>query len=106
MDVTSKAVVLDALQRLKLSAHPLAETIVKNVIENTKLDDLSRLKSLADTKGDVNSIHKLIYTDIKNDFVRLKILHHIKRQANIQKASMMMNGKSFIYIVYFLQTLL
>ena len=92
MDVTSKAIVLDALQRLKLSAHPMSETIVRNIIENTKLDDLSRLKSLADTKGDVNSIHKLVYTDIKSDLIRNKILEHIKRQANIQKAAMMMNG--------------
>ncbi len=65
LNVTARAMLLDALQRMKLSAHPMAEVFVRNIILKTKIDELSELKSITDSKGDINSMHKLIYIDIR-----------------------------------------
>ena len=51
LSVPSRAMLLDALQKLNISAHPLSEEFVRTIIKNTKLDDLSELKSLTDSKG-------------------------------------------------------
>ena len=52
----------------------------------TKEDDLSELKSLTDSKGDFNSMHKLIYVDIRNETIKNEILQYILKQAEIQAA--------------------
>ncbi len=78
-----------------------------------QLDKLSELKCLMDSKGDVNSMHKLVYlgmiddkyvffiiiivfsfvfSDIRSSSIRKEILQHIKRQSEIQKAH---EGKYF-----------
>jgi len=84
--VPSRVVLLDSLQRMKLSAHPQCEHFVKNIILNTKLEQLSELKTLMDNKGDVNSMHKLVYSDIRNPAVKDSVLKYIAHQAEIQKA--------------------
>lgn len=71
---------------MKLSAHAQSEQFVKNIIVTTKTDDLSELKSLTDSKGDVNSMHKLLYTDIRNTSIKESILKYIAQQASIQAA--------------------
>jgi len=71
---------------MRLSAHHLAEHYVKNVITKTKGDDLSELKSITDCKGDVNSMHKLVYSDIRNETTQKEILQFIYQQAKIQAA--------------------
>ena len=53
---------------------------------STKSDKLSELKSLADAKGDVHNMHKLVYSDIQSPDVKRRILAHIKTQADIIKA--------------------
>lgn len=86
MNVSAKAMLLDGLQRMKLSAHHLSEQYVRNIIMKTKGDDLSELKSITDSKGDVNSMHKLIYQDIRNATIKNEILQYIFQQAKIQAA--------------------
>lgn len=93
LNVNSKATLLDALQRLKISAHLKNETYVKNIFENTKGNDLSELKCLTDSKGDVNSMHKLVYNDLRSLSVRDCILNHINKQANTQKAHHLIKSK-------------
>ena len=84
--VPSRAVLLDALQRLKLSAHPQSERFVQNILTSTKADELSELKTLTDSKGDVNSMHKLLYTDMRNINIKDSILKYIAQQAEVQRA--------------------
>jgi len=84
--VPSRVVLLDGLQRMKLSAHPQSEQLVKNIIINTKAEALTELKCLTDSKGDVNSMHKLLYRDIRNPSIRDSILKYIEREAQVQKA--------------------
>lgn len=88
LTVTSRCILVDALQSMKLSAHPKAELYVKNIFLKTFGDNLSQLKSLSDSKGDFQSMHKLIYFDIRSKEVRAAILDHIKTQARVQKAHM------------------
>ena len=86
MNISARAMLLDGLQRMKLTAHHLSEQYVKNIIMKTKGDDLSELKSITDSKGDFHSMHKLIYIDIRNQTIRTEILQHIFSQAEIQAA--------------------
>ena len=88
LTIFSRCVLVDALQSMKLSAHPKAEYYVKNIFLKTFGDNLSQLKSLSDSKGDFQSMHKLIYFDIHNKEIRQAILDHIKTQARVQKAHM------------------
>ena len=91
--IPSRVVLLDSLQRLKLSAHPQCEQYVKNIIFSTKTDDLSELKTLMDNKGDINNMHKLIYSDIRNPAIKDSILKYIAHQADIQKAHSTIGSK-------------
>eukprot|EP00598_Pedospumella_elongata_P009918 CAMPEP_0185006840 /NCGR_PEP_ID=MMETSP1098-20130426/85668_1 /TAXON_ID=89044 /ORGANISM="Spumella elongata, Strain CCAP 955/1" /LENGTH=856 /DNA_ID=CAMNT_0027535075 /DNA_START=328 /DNA_END=2895 /DNA_ORIENTATION=+ len=91
--VTSRVVLLDSLQRMKLTAHPQCEEFAKNIILSTKGEQLSELKTLMDSKGDVNSMHKLIYLDIRNKEVQQTILKYIAHQAEIQKAHSKIGSK-------------
>jgi hypothetical protein len=84
MNISSRAMLLDGLQRMKLSAHHLSEVYVKQIIMKTKGDELSELKSHTDNKGDINSMHKLIYVDIRNEKIKKDILKYISEQARIQ----------------------
>ena len=86
LSIASRATFLDALQRLSLTAHAKAEEYVKLIITNTKEDDLSELKCLTDFKGDIYSMHKLIYIDIQSSSIREDILNHIAKQARVQEA--------------------
>lgn len=85
LNVYAKVMLIHAFQVMKLSAHPLSEVYVKNIIFSTKEDDLSELKSLTDSKGDINSMHKLIYDDIKDKNIQADILNYISLQARIQQ---------------------
>lgn len=86
LSVPSKALLLDALQKLKLTAHAQSEAFVKNIIFSTKTDELSELKCITDSKGDINSMHKLVYMDIRNAVTKADILNYIAAQAEIQAA--------------------
>jgi hypothetical protein len=84
LNVHSRVIVLHSLQTMKLPANAKAEYCVRNIILNTKQDDLSDLKTLMDSKGDYWCMNKLIYDDITSDIVRQDILDHIQRQARVQ----------------------
>ncbi|CAM9845524.1 unnamed protein product [Sphacelaria rigidula] len=94
LNITSRAIVLDALQQMKLSAHRKSEYYAKNVILKTKGDELSELKSLTDYKGDVHSLHKLVYQDIKDVAVREEVLRHIAKEARVQAAHMRLGTRT------------
>ena len=91
--IPSRVVLLDSLQRMKLSAHPQSEQFVMNIIFNTKIDDLSDLKTLMDNKGDINNMHKLLYSDIRNPQTKESILKYIAHQADVQRAHSKIGSK-------------
>lgn len=96
--VTSKAKLLDGLQIMKLAAHPKGEEYVKRIILNfssagDKPAEFSEFKSITDNKGNLNSMHKLVYKDIKTEEVRQAILKHIKKLADTQNAQKIIRGK-------------
>lgn len=94
LNVTARAMILDAFQKMKLSAHARSDFYVKNIITSTKGDQLSELKSLTDCKGDTNSFHKLIYRDIESESEKAEILLHIQKQAKIQAAHNMIGSRA------------
>jgi hypothetical protein len=94
MAVPARALLLDAFQKLKLSAHPQCEQFVKNIILKTKADELSELKCLTDSKGDIDSMHRLVYNDIKNKDIREAVLKYVALQANVQAAHNLIGSKS------------
>ncbi|RAW41172.1 hypothetical protein PC110_g2665 [Phytophthora cactorum] len=93
LSVMSRAVLLDALMVMKISAHPMAEKWVRNIILKTQGDDLSSLKAYTDAKGDFHSMHKLVFNDIRDPIVRADILSHIQREASVQIAHMRLGTK-------------
>lgn len=92
LNISSKVMLLDALLKTRLSAMKDGELYACNIIEKTTEDALSELKSAMDNKNDSYSMHRLIYRAIRSDDVRVKILGHIKRQAEVQEAYMKMGG--------------
>ncbi len=94
LNITARTMLLDAFQKMKLTAHPKADIYVKNIITSTLGDQLSELKSLSDSKNDINSFHKLVYRDIENRDEKENILNHIKRQADIQEAHNKIGGRT------------
>lgn len=50
-----------------------SEAYAKKIILKTKGDELSELKCLTDAKGDIHSIHKLVYRDIKDVAIREEV---------------------------------
>lgn len=93
LTVHSRVIVLHALQIIKFPSNTRAEYCVKNIIINTRQDDLSDLKTLTDAKGDYFCMTKLIFDDIKSSIVRDNILHHIEVQARVQINHMLFNTK-------------
>ena len=88
LGIPERAMVLDALQQMKLTAHPRSELWVRNILLCTLGDSLSELKSLMDAKGDFQSLHKLVFDDIRTEKIRNEILVHIRKQAQVQAAHM------------------
>ncbi|KAG7377283.1 hypothetical protein PHYPSEUDO_011933 [Phytophthora pseudosyringae] len=93
LSVMSRALLLDALMVMKISAHPMAEKWVRNIILKTQGDDLSNLKTFTDAKGDFHSMHKLVFNDIRDPTTRSDILSHIQREASVQIAHMRLGTK-------------
>ncbi|OWZ22785.1 hypothetical protein PHMEG_0002457 [Phytophthora megakarya] len=93
LSVMSRALLLDALMVMKISAHPMAEKWVRNIILKTQGDDLSNLKTYTDAKGDFHSMHKLVFNDIRDPTIRADILSHIQREASVQIAHMRLGTK-------------
>eukprot|EP01038_Epipyxis_sp_PR26KG_P004474 gene4474-6325_t len=94
LHISGRVLLINGLQKMKLSAEQECEFYVKNIILSTKENDLSELKCLADSKGDFDSFHKLIYKDIRNKSIKKAILNHIAKQANIQKAHSTISSRS------------
>ncbi|KAF4128224.1 hypothetical protein GN958_ATG22576, partial [Phytophthora infestans] len=93
LSTMSRALLLDALMVMKISAHPMAEKWVRNIILKTQGDDLSNLKALTDAKGDFHSMHKLVFNDIRDPAIRADVLSHIQREASVQIAHMRLGTK-------------
>ena len=93
LTVISRVIVLHALQIMKLPANTRAEYWVRNIILNTRQDDLSELKTLTDAKGDYFCMNKLIFDDIRSETVRQDLLNHFQKEARVQQAHMKMKTK-------------
>lgn len=88
LNVRARVVLLDAMQRLGVSAQSSLEEYVKNIILSTKGDELSDLKCLMDSKGDIFSMHYLVFVQLRNPAIKSAILEHIAIQARIQSSLM------------------
>jgi Phosphatidate phosphatase APP1, catalytic domain len=83
LTVGAKATLIDALQRLRLTAHPNAPQWVAQILKHTAGSELTRLKTVVDNKGTANNMHKLIFRDIADDTMRADILAHFQHQADL-----------------------
>ena len=97
LNVRSRVVLLDALQQMPLSACPRrGELWVRNVMLWTRGDELTELKTLCDLKGDVHSLHKLVYQDIRESSIRTDILKHVQREASVQSAHRLLRTRKVL----------
>mmetsp|Transcript_42569 Transcript_42569/g.68548 ORF Transcript_42569/g.68548 Transcript_42569/m.68548 type:complete len:1271 (+) Transcript_42569:434-4246(+) len=92
----ARAIILDVISCLQMSRNPdtaeESQNWIMNILTTLKGDDLSDLKQLIDSKGSAESMHKLVYEDVKDEVIRTKILDHFKRQASTQAAQMAMGS--------------
>ena len=86
LTTTARALVMDTIQVLRLTTHAdtsdVAEEWVANMLLQTKGDSLSELKSITDSKGSANSMHKLVFADVRGEATRERILAHVRKQAS------------------------
>mmetsp|Transcript_100743 Transcript_100743/g.288844 ORF Transcript_100743/g.288844 Transcript_100743/m.288844 type:complete len:1599 (-) Transcript_100743:375-5171(-) len=92
LNIKSRAKVLDAMQQIALTAHKHGEKFVSNIFTHTKFGDLTRLKMLMDSKGDYQSLHKMVFSDIKERDIRSEVLDHINREAKAIQGVLKMGG--------------
>ncbi len=90
LDVHARVALLDALMKLRLSAHPRSQAYVKNIITSTMGEELTLLKCLMDLKGTSNNLHKLVYWDISSTEIREQILNHIKAQVSCVRVGLVL----------------
>mmetsp|Transcript_27988 Transcript_27988/g.68027 ORF Transcript_27988/g.68027 Transcript_27988/m.68027 type:complete len:1049 (-) Transcript_27988:159-3305(-) len=81
LKIEARALVISALQRMPISAHAKGEHWVSNIILSTHGESLRKLKHLLDTGGDIHSLHKLVFTDIRTEATRKSILNHLSYEA-------------------------
>ena len=84
MGVRSKVAVLDALQKMRLNAHPRGEEFVHSILMSTKGHDLTRLKCFMDSKGTFHNMHKLVFSDVGFFFFNFtsQSAHHTHNTVN------------------------
>ena len=74
LTTTARVVVLDCIQVLRLTASAdtalEAQMWICNILLKTAGDQLSELKSMMDAKGSIESVHKLIYEDMRVPEIR------------------------------------
>ena len=85
LDIRSRALIIATLQESNLMAQPSIEALVVNAIKNTSGHGLTNLKMLLDDRCSVQSLHKLIWHDIKNQEYQEEVIDHIKAQGNIRR---------------------
>jgi hypothetical protein len=74
-------IIIDALMNLRLKAHIESESMICNILLSTEGSELTNLKTLCDAKGKATNLHKLLFSDIKSNNIRNKILQHFQAQA-------------------------
>ncbi len=78
----AKAMVLHALQKIKLSSdRPTMERAVYDILTSCRGHDLTELKAIMDSKGNYHSLHKLVFNDIKTTTTRRLIADHMLEEA-------------------------
>ena len=78
LDISARVALLDAIQRMRLSAHPKSEQWVQHIFLSTKGSKLIRLKTAFDTRGGSMNLHQLVWNDIHSVEIRKSILRHIQ----------------------------
>lgn len=86
LDTTSKAVLIDALQKAGLRSVQRQEAIGR-IITSTYGSELTKLKNLIDGRAGYLNLFKLVYQDISSSVVQEKVLRHLQAEANIVQRS-------------------
>lgn len=86
LSVKAKSMLLHTLMQLRLSSCSSGEDAVEKLLTGTYGDDLSELKSIQDSLGDIQSMHKLIFQDVTDLGIRSRILDHFLSEGLLQVA--------------------
>lgn len=80
--VPSRANLIDAIQRLRVSAHEGNAEYVCDIFQRTVGYNLTKLKLLIDNKGNIHNLHKLVWMDMVGEH-RTKLIQHFTEQARM-----------------------
>ena len=93
----AKAMVLHALQKIKLSSdRPTMERAVFDILTSCRGHDLTELKAIMDSKGNYHSLHKLVFNDIKTTTTRRLIADHMLDEARTLTSNNSLHQDSFV----------
>ncbi|CAJ1449365.1 unnamed protein product, partial [Effrenium voratum] len=84
LDPFSKAMLINGMQKYGVNNRRL--DYVRDLIKSCKNYDLTVLKSILDSTGDYNSLHKLVYNDIRCKRTREEVLYHIAQEASATRS--------------------
>jgi len=87
LDVTSKAIILDALQTKQMGWYHEQECVVK-IIQSCKSSDLTLLKTLIDGSGGFQNFYKLVHSDITSKRLRNQIIEHVRYESDSYRAAL------------------
>eukprot|EP01103_Thecamoeba_quadrilineata_P012547 TRINITY_DN3262_c0_g1_i2.p1 TRINITY_DN3262_c0_g1~~TRINITY_DN3262_c0_g1_i2.p1 ORF type:complete len:413 (+),score=81.87 TRINITY_DN3262_c0_g1_i2:708-1946(+) len=78
----SKAVILDALQKVGFSTVPNVERHIADIFCSTSKESLTLLKNLCDAGGTHRDLQRLIFFEMRSAQLREKIVNHFQSEAN------------------------
>ncbi|KDD72984.1 hypothetical protein H632_c2663p0, partial [Helicosporidium sp. ATCC 50920] len=79
LSTVSRAVLVDALQKLGLRFRPARQSLVQAIVLATRGTDLTLLKAVLDDGGDYHSTYKLVYHDLQAE-AQAQVLAHLTRE--------------------------
>jgi len=92
LDVSAKAIVIDALQKRGLRQQVRRQQAVARILKSASGKELTQLKNMIDYGGDYYNLTKLVYRDVANSHIRREILEHFQAEASAERRAM--NGAS------------
>eukprot|EP01127_Copromyxa_protea_P024544 TRINITY_DN9731_c0_g1_i1.p1 TRINITY_DN9731_c0_g1~~TRINITY_DN9731_c0_g1_i1.p1 ORF type:complete len:842 (-),score=151.64 TRINITY_DN9731_c0_g1_i1:40-2565(-) len=78
---STKAVILDALQKFGIRAHPYCARSVVDIIKSCKSAQLLELRNFLDNHTEYYNFHHLVYQDLPSGPLRDEVLEHVKNNA-------------------------
>ena len=83
MNTTTKAVLIDALQKKGLPFDSRRQDLVFRIMSSVKGQDMTFLKSLLDIRKEYHNLHRLVFEDMDDGPIQKRVLDHIAAEGRV-----------------------